>query len=116
MYVGYVSSSFVETTGFFALSTASICGMAAFNDELVHSTTMSGLQARRALAGSSITRMPSRRVRADEVPEVAADLRRVDVDAADDREPRTSGDLPRDGDTDRAEAVVQHANLFSHEG
>ena len=41
--VGYDSSSVVETIGTFSFRIVSICGITPFSDELVHSTTTSGL-------------------------------------------------------------------------
>ena len=54
-YAGYASSSVVETIGTRSLSTPSICGQTFFNDELVHSTTTSGLVALIAARASGDT-------------------------------------------------------------
>ena len=82
----------------------SICGSTAFTDELVHSTTTSGLAARSALAASALTLTPSRRGSPIDVAEVATDLGRIDVDGADDLETRPRRDLPGHGGADRTEA------------
>src|SRR5206468_4233448 len=42
-FVGYASSSVVDTIGTRSFRISSICGSTFFNDELVHSTTTSGL-------------------------------------------------------------------------
>ena len=56
---GYDSSSVVETIATFLLSTCSICGITFLSDELVHSTTTSGLPALIAPTASLVTRMRS---------------------------------------------------------
>src|SRR5207249_5290978 len=48
---------------------------------------------------------------ADDVAQIATDLGRVDVDATDDFEPRTRGDLLDDGRPDRTQPEVHDANV-----
>ena len=47
----------------------------------------------------------------DHVGEIAAGLRRIDIDGADDLEAWPARHLPRHGRTDRPEAEVHHANV-----
>jgi hypothetical protein len=56
---GYDSSSVVETIATFFLSTASICGITFFSEELVQSTATSGLPLLMAPAASLVTRTRS---------------------------------------------------------
>ena len=49
-------------------------------------------------------------LQAGDVGEIAADLRRIDVDGADDRQSRPLGNLLRNGGADWSEAEVQHAD------
>ena len=64
----------------------SICGITFLIDELVQSTTTSGLADFSAFVASSDTLTPSRFGQPDDIAEIAADLRRIDVDGAHDLE------------------------------
>ena len=89
----------------------SICGITFLIDELVHSTTTSGF------ADFSALRRVARHLdaealrQADDVAEIAADLRRIDVDGADDFESGPRRHLFDDGRANRAEPEVHHANV-----
>ena len=54
-FVGYASSSVVDTIGTLSFRIASICGSTFFSDELVHITTTSGFVALIAFFASSDT-------------------------------------------------------------
>ncbi len=103
-FVGYASSSVVETIGTLSLRIASICGRTFFIDEFVHSTTTSGFVDLMALLASSDTLTRSVRPRPATSPRSRPDLRRIDVDGADDLEALARRDLLDDPGADRARA------------
>ena len=80
MPTGYDSSSVVLTIGIRALRTVSICGITFLSDELVHSTTTSGLLALERAGASLVTRTFSFLPEADDVAEILTELRRIDID------------------------------------
>ena len=108
LFTGYASSSVVETIGTFSLSTASNSGTTFFSDELVQSTATSGRTALIVRAMSSVTFTPQRRPHAADVAEVAADLGRIDVHGADDRQSLAAGDLTDHARADGPESDMQH--------
>ena len=77
---GYDSSSVVETIATFALRMAASCGTTTFSDELVQWTTTSGLDALSVAAAIAGHAQPEALAQADDVAEVVADLRGIDVD------------------------------------
>ena len=105
--VGYASSSVVDTIGTFSLRISSICGSTFLSDESVQSTTTSGLVALIVFFASSDTLTRSARPTPATSPEIAPDLRGVDVHRADDLETAAIGDLFDDRRADRAEPVVE---------
>ena len=105
-FVGYASSSVVDTIGTLSLRISSICGSTVFSDELVQCTTTSGLAALIAFFTSSetFTRSGLRELR--DVAEIAARLGGIDVDGPDDAKALAPGDLSHDGRTDWPEPDV----------
>ena len=108
LFVGYASSSVVETIGTFSLRIASICGRTFFIDEFVHSTTTSGLVDLMALRASSGHLDAQRSSDGGDLTEVAADLCRIDIDSADDLEALALRNLLHDPDTDWAEPEMKN--------
>ena len=107
-FVGYASSSVVDTIGTLSLRIASICGRTFFIDELVHSTTTSGLVDLIAFFASSDTLTRSVRPTPATSPRSRADLGRIDVDRADDLESLALRDLLDDRRTDWPESEVKN--------
>ena len=108
--VGYASSSVVDTIGTFSLRMASICGRTFFSDELVHSTTTSGLAALIALLRVVGYLDAKRAIEAGHFAEVATDLRGIDVDCADDLEAFAFCHLLDDADADGPEPEVKDSD------
>ncbi len=69
-----------------------------------------GLGRLQRLGGVVLNLQAEPSIQADDVAEIAPDLRGIDVDPADDLESRSRGDLPRDGAANRTETKVHHAD------
>jgi hypothetical protein len=107
-FVGYASSSVVDTIGTFSFTIDSICGSTFFSDELVHSTATSGFDALIALRASSDTLTLSARPTPATSPRSRPTFAGSMSTAPTILKPLRDGDLLDDGGADRPEAEMDH--------
>ena len=100
LFVGYASSSVVDTIGTLSLRISSNCGSTAFSEEPVQCTTTSGLAALIAFLTSPETVTRSGFAELGDLAEIAAGLGGIDVGRPDDAKALAPGDLSHDGRTD----------------